>query len=219
GPVNDTVFGAQGLAPAHSTRVDEASLAQPFGEPWHMHGLLFKFSSACFGTHGSIMAAESLRTGGVDPSRVRSVQITLPPITRTVCTIPHPRTGQEAKFSVAFTAAAALEGPITTARFAEPFQPSDTVLRLMDATTLAFDDSYAKTQTAISLKLDDGTIRRAEADAGRPRWSVHPDEQWEPLRLKAHDLGDDRIGADSVDRLIDSACGLHLDAKAGHDWF
>ncbi|MGM7678620.1 MmgE/PrpD family protein [Microbacterium sp. A94] len=219
GPAADTVFGPQGLVPTHSTSVDEPPLAEPFGEPWHLRRLLFKFSSACFGTHGSIMAADVLRTEGIDLERVASVHITVPPITQTVCTIPDPRTGQEAKFSVAFTTAAALEGPMTTARFSEPFQPSLTARRLMDSTTLTFDDAYAKTQTAISLTLDDGTIRRAEADAGQPRWSVHPEEQWEPLRTKAHDLCDARIGADSVDRLVNAARRLHLNERGHHEYW
>lgn len=215
GPSADTVFGPQGLAPTHSTSVDETSLSQAFGEPWYIRSLLFKFSSACFGTHGAIMAAGLLKDAGVEVSRVRKVHITVPPITRTVCTIPDPKTGQEAKFSVAFTAAAALEGPILTASFAEPYSPSDTVRRLMKATTLTFDDSYAKTQTAVAATLDDGTIRRAEANAGTPQWREHPREQRDALRVKAHDLCDAQIGSAGVDRLLDAAHGLASGQSAG----
>ncbi|MGM7669237.1 MmgE/PrpD family protein [Microbacterium sp. A93] len=215
GPIADTVFGPQGLARTHSTSVDETSLSQAFGQPWHMRSLLFKFSSACFGTHGAIMAAGILRSSGIEASRVRAVHITVPPITRSVCTIPDPSTGQEAKFSVAFTAAAALGGPITTATFAEPYRPSDTVRRLMGATTLTFDDSYAKTQTTVAVTSDDGTVRSAEANAGMPQWRAHSREQREALRAKAHDLCDAQIGAEGVDRLLDAAHGLTLGSSAG----
>ncbi|WP_051606804.1 MmgE/PrpD family protein [Microbacterium sp. CH12i] len=215
GPAADTVFGPQGLAPTHSSSVDEASLSQAFGEPWYIRSLLFKFSSACFGTHGAIMAAGLLKDAGVDVSRVRKVHITVPPITRTVCTIPDPKTGQEAKFSVAFTTAAALEGPILTASFAEPYSPSGTVRSLMDATTLTFDDSYAKTQTKVAVTLDDGIIRSAEANAGTPQWREHPREQRDALRAKAHDLCDAQIGSEGVDRLLGAAHRLASGQSAG----
>lgn len=216
GPTADTVFGPQGLAPTHSTSVDETSSSQAFGEPWHMRSLLFKFSSACFGTHGAIMAAGILRDAGIDVSRVRTVHITVPPITRAVCTIPDPKTGQEAKFSLAFTAAAALEAPVVTATFAEPYGPSNAVRRLMEATTLTFDDSYAKTQATLAVTLDDGATRSVDANAGTPQWREHPREQWEALRAKAHDLCDAQIGAEGVDRLLDAAHGLASGHSAGN---
>jgi 2-methylcitrate dehydratase PrpD len=218
GPGTDTVFGPQGLAPTHSSEVDEEPLARPFGAPWHLRSLLFKFSSACFGTHGAIMAAGSLRETGITPADLHSVHITLPPITRTVCTVPAPRTGQEAKFSVAFTAAAALEGPVTTWSFAEPYNPSSTVKRLIDATTLVFDSSYAKTQARVAVTDAQGTVTTAEANAGIPQWQEHPREQRNALRAKAHDLCDGRIGAAAVDRLLDGAYGLAAGQRVGAFW-
>lgn len=216
GPKADTVFGPQGLAPTHSDGVNTASLTQSFGEPWHLPDLLFKFSPACFGTHGAIDAAETLRKTGVSPSEVRSVNITVPPITRAVCAIAQPRTGLEAKFSLAFTAAAALEGAVTTASFVDPYAPSPTVQRLIDETTLTFDDSFAKTQATVSLTFIDGTVKSADADAGVPQWRAHPREQRDALRAKAHDLCDPLVGAAAVDRLWDVASGL-ASAESAHE--
>jgi 2-methylcitrate dehydratase PrpD len=207
-PSADTVFGPQGFAPTHSTAVDIRSLSEPFGAPWYSLTLLFKFSPACFGTHGAILAANELRLRGIDPDQLESLDVTVPPITRAVCSIPDPQNGLEGKFSLSFTTAAALEGLVTTASFADPFLVSATTKRLLHATRLTYDDSFAKTRAVVIAHGLDGSIHRAEADAGVPQWSKHPNEQRELLLEKARELGTDALGMAGQARLVEAVFGL-----------
>jgi 2-methylcitrate dehydratase PrpD len=218
GPAADTVFGAQGFVPTHSTEVDLDPVGRPFAEEWMMRSHLFKYYPSCFGTHAAIMAAESLRrTPPLSPYSVVSIDLTVPPIVMPVCAIPLPATGLEGKFSIAYCTAAALQGEVGTATFADPLPMSGEVSRLVESVRMHVDDSFPKTRTILEVQLNDGVRLVEDADAGRPTWSSDPHESRHLLLRKFRELTVPVLGADGAEDLAGRLLGLADEDGVGPD--
>jgi 2-methylcitrate dehydratase PrpD len=181
----DPLFGRQGLVAAASDATDLTAARTPFGEPWHVLDLVPKLYPACFGTHAAIGGALELR----GPSRIRAVELTIPPVLLDVCAIPEPATGLEAKFSLAHTTAAALvHGQVGVATFTDAAVGEPDVVELRDRVRLVVDDSLVKTETGIRIVLDDGHSLETRRDAAGRLWQETPDEVWQRLEAKVAGL-------------------------------
>lgn len=175
---DDPLFGAQGLVAASSAAspADLGPVRAPFGKPWHVLDVLPKLTPACFGTHAAIACALDVRAA-VGEQPIRRIALTIPPVLLDVCAIPTPRTGLEGKFSLAYTAAAALlYGTVSVASFTDEAVRAHPVVELGSLVELVLDDGLVKTATKLRVELGDGRVLMAERDAARRLWTDSPEE-------------------------------------------
>lgn len=159
----------RGLLAVLSEDSDAAPLSTPFGEPWHVEDVLFKFHAACYLTHATIDAALDLRERVTVPE-IEEVELTVPPGHLGVCAIPEPRTGLEGKFSLRFTAALALHtGATDESRFTDDAARDPALVALRDRVTVRTDDDVPHFAGRLAVRTRDGRTLRAEGDVGTPR--------------------------------------------------
>ena len=165
----DALECPQGLAATQSMdfNPDEAMKA---GSPEaHLRNNLFKYHASCYLTHGAIEAARNIReTNGVLPSTIQSIQIRSARVTDRVCNIAAPTTGLEAKFSLRLTVAMALAGRDTSriGVYEDSMTCEAELVRLRDAATIAFEDSFSEAKAQVLVTAHDGRQWAAEHDAG-----------------------------------------------------
>ncbi len=111
----DLLEAPQGFAAATSPTADAlAALAVPAGGS-HLHHNLFKYHSACYGTHAPIEAVRTLaRDNGLQLGDIERIEIDVEPGAERMCNIVQPRTGLEARFSLRLNAAMAVAGEDTS---------------------------------------------------------------------------------------------------------
>ncbi|WPG41073.1 MmgE/PrpD family protein [Variovorax sp. EBFNA2] len=112
----DLLEAPQGFGAATTPTPDaKAAVATPAGGS-HLHHNLFKYHSACYGTHAAIEAVSAIaRQHGLTPSDIECIEIDVESGAQRMCDIRAPRTGLEAKFSIRLNAALAIAGEDTSA--------------------------------------------------------------------------------------------------------
>ncbi len=219
------VVGAQLAARGFSSRTDFlecvqgfADVLSPGGDPEaglagardgaHITDNLFKFTAACYSTHGSVAILKQLREAHrFDVRQIRGVHLRVEPAADRICNIPAPRTGLEAKFSLRFNAAAALLGMDT----ASPDTYSDDATRLGDLCAIRdlvrvepMAQDWSVTVTEADIELDDGRVLSGRFDTGIPATNLA--DQGERLTRKFVSLTSSVLGtatAHSLARRID----------------
>ncbi|WP_051342782.1 MmgE/PrpD family protein [Pseudonocardia spinosispora] len=189
----------RGMLPVLSDAPDPEALAVPFGRPWHVESVLFKFHAACYLTHATIDAALQLRTAGLDPRAIEAVDLLVPPGHLAVCAIPSPRTGLEGKFSLRFTTALALHtGATDESRFTDAAARDPQLVALRDTVSVHTSEEIAQYAGRVDVRTRDGRTLRAEGDVSTPR---SPDEQAPALHRKFVGLVEPVLGTDATGRL------------------
>lgn len=167
-----------------------AAPAAQSGE-WAVEQMLFKYHAACFGTHASIENALGLRRShGLGAADVALVELHVSPELDSICNLPSPSTGLEAKFSLRATTALGLLGHDT----ADPRTFSDAVVcdpavtELRDRVRVVFDPDAAgrPTWAAMRLTTRSGEELATETDVGLPETDVAARE--DRLRAKFRTL-------------------------------
>lgn len=197
-----------GFASATSSAfAPEAAEAFPAGE----HGVdnvHFKRYASCAGTHSAIEAIRHLRQQHEIPTEeVEKVVVRLPPLLINVCAIEDPRTTLEAKFSVAFTVAAALGGSaLAEDDFAEELVRgrhwSALARKVIVEPRLDWSDKLDVSTSPVEVSLRDGTTLDACISAGQ---RVHDDElgdQWDTLKAKFQGLVVPVCGRAVADQIV-----------------
>ena len=113
----DGVGGAQGFADAHVERAfEDAAWNDPPPATFLFEDVKHKLHACCHGLHAAIEALRQAKDRqAIEPGEVTAVRIRVNPRWLKVCDIKRPRTGLEAKFSYAMTAAMTLHGVDTAA--------------------------------------------------------------------------------------------------------
>jgi len=174
---------------------------------------LFKYHAACYLTHAAVESVERLRprllAAGITPPAAERAIVTVHPGLLDICGIPQPRTGLEAKFSLAATTSLALLGANTadTATFVDETLERPDVRKMMTRVEVRTDDSLGHTQARVELQAN-GRRLQAFHDTGIPEADL--DLQEAKLGSKMKDLTAPLLGNEASDRLHE-AC-LHLDA-------
>lgn len=177
--------GEQGLLRTLSDAPDPAPLHTPFGDPWHVTGVLFKYHASCYLTHASIEAALAVREQGLDPATIDTTEILISPDHLGVCDIPEPRTGLEGKFSVRFATALALAtGRTDESAFTDAGVAAPELSNLRERVVTVSSDRLDRYQARVTVRDRAGRTWRAEADAGTPSWTRSPVEQSARLAAK-----------------------------------
>lgn len=163
----DGLDGPQGFGATHAGEARAAAL-DGFGETFVFERVSHKFHACCHGLHAML---EALRAAGpVDPEAVERVEVATHPRWLSVCDLPAPRTGLEAKFSYRLTAAMALAGRDTAAldAFSDAACADPALLALRDRVVVAADPALADTAARVVVRLADGRTAAAAHDLDAP---------------------------------------------------
>ncbi|MFY0621426.1 MAG: MmgE/PrpD family protein [Pelagimonas sp.] len=178
----DALEGANGFLTTH--HADPGSLPQD----WLMAQVSHKFHACCHGLHATLEALESLKP--LDVSGITAIKITTHSRWMTVCNLPEPSTGLEAKFSYRMVTALSLMGHATAAlaTYEDSLCSDPQVIGLRDKVSVVADDMLSETEAMV--QIEGATPLMAHHDLSTP---LSTDERAGKLRHKAQVLlGDDR---------------------------
>jgi len=186
-------------------------VADALGERWEVSRGYFKNHAACRYTHGTLDALDAIEArASVDPDSVRSVLVeTYPDAAR--LTEPRPGNDLEAKFSIPFAVATRLiNGNSAKASFADGALTEAAYALAERVTVTAADDLAARVpearSTRVTVELEDGT--ELVEEVRYPRGDEQNPFTVPELREKFRSLATPVVGADSAERLWETARGL-----------
>jgi 2-methylcitrate dehydratase PrpD len=199
----DILECVQGFAGVLATGGDEAAGLAPARDGAHITDNLFKFTAACYSTHGTVALMRQLQqVHGFSADRVRRVLLRVEPAADRICNIPAPRTGLEAKFSLKFNAALALHGIDTSdpRNYADAMTARDDLRALRDRVVVQpMPTGWPVTVTEADIELHDGRLLSGRHDTGIPATDLK--EQGERLLQKFIALTAPIVGEGTARRL------------------
>ena len=207
----DGIECRQGFADTHTPTFDPALARWRPASGRHLHGNLFKYHAACYGTHGVIECALQMRGQlGDRITQIESLLLEVAQENDKTCNIAHPVSSAEARFSMRHTVGMALAGHDTAAAHAygEGSLADDRVARLRELMTVRFIPGVNMAESFITAHLSDGSVVRIGFDAGAPARDLAA-QRAKLVRkfraLVAPVLGPDRCEAliETIDRLDD----------------
>ncbi|HEY1834083.1 MAG TPA: MmgE/PrpD family protein [Solirubrobacteraceae bacterium] len=159
----DAIEAAQGFAEISGADLDADAALAPAPEGWHLRANLFKHHASCFFTHSAI---EGVRELGVRADEIARVSIHVSELELGTCVVPAPRTGLEAKFSIAHLAAMAILDRDT--RTIDDHAARDEQTSALRAKIVLVSDGRPGAPTRVDVELIDGSVRSASHDVNRP---------------------------------------------------
>ncbi|WP_160116032.1 MmgE/PrpD family protein [Candidatus Halocynthiibacter alkanivorans] len=156
----------QGFAETHDAAGHDAAF-DDLGQRYVFETVQHKFHACCHGLHAALEALTELKSAhSFSPDMVEAVTITVQPRYLTVCNLPAPRSGLEAKFSYRLTTAMALSGH-DTARLdsytdAVCSDPGMTSLR--DRVRVKTEEGMVGTVAQVEIVLKNGDRLSAQHD-------------------------------------------------------
>lgn len=219
----DALECAQGFSEALNGEFNaEAALANPDGGYFLLTNL-FKFHAACYLTHAAVESAARLRNGhGLVSSDVAACTVRVNPASDKVCNIQNPTTGLEAKFSLRFMTAWALNGTDTAAiaTYADEACSDPEMVALRDRVGVEFDPQIDRMESVVQIETRDGRVLEARHDASIPITDTA--EQGARLSAKFKGLTEPLIGPgnatalqDAIETLPDSGGIVEVCARLG----
>ncbi len=196
----DILASPQGFVATGSTTADAAAALEPRAAPWVVEAL-FKYHAACYLTHDSIEASNTLRLeDGVRPQTIEAVTVKVPPGHLGVCNILEPRTGLECKFSLRMTNALALAGEDTfqEALFSDATAVRPDLVALRDKVTI--DPTQTGRGCVVSVRLADGRTLSRTGDVSQPLRDL--EAQQAKLERKFRHLATAALGEAGVAEII-----------------
>jgi 2-methylcitrate dehydratase PrpD len=151
-----------------ATHAGTTSASMQSSKGYFIRDVIFKFDASCFVTHAPIACIRSLRSTKKDMrlDTVRRIVVRVHPSARDICSIAHPTTALEAKFSIAHVLAMTLSGMSTQdiASFADT--ASFPALRpWREKVVLAYDPAMPAPRCSVSVEFDNGEIASASHDS------------------------------------------------------
>jgi 2-methylcitrate dehydratase PrpD len=182
------------------TSADIAEVASPQGCR-RVLGNDFKLHACCHATHAAVDAALRLRSEHlVTVDRIRTIRIGCSRTVATVAANPDPRTGLEAKFSVAYAVLTALiDGDAARPRFTDDAVTTSRVRALLPLVQLEVIEGFDIREARVELVTSDGHRWQATTDA--PRGSAANPATWTELGDKARSLMEPVIGPDAAEAI------------------
>ena len=177
---NADTFGArQGYADTFHADFKADTLLGYGRPPWRIvtPGYAIKMFPSQYGTHFGITAALELQSRIPSPSEIGSVRLTTP-VMRYVDR-PRPKSGLDGKFSIQYTAAAALlDGRVDISTFTDTrlFQPDmQALLEKIDVRQdPAIPGRFEDMHVDLSITLTDGRILETRCAGPRGKWGTPP---------------------------------------------
>lgn len=200
------IEGRRGFARLSSPRVDLGQMLDGLGRTWELEENAFKPYACGIVSHPIIDAAIELRERGIDPDRIRSVEVDVHPVVLDVMGQTDPADGLSTKFSFSHCfAVGLLEGAGGPAQFSGSRARRPDVVAVRDRVRAVIDRGTPKGAAHVTVELVDGSTVRADVthatgSAERPM----TDEQ---LRAKARLVAEPVLGA-RTEAFLDAAFGL-----------
>jgi len=148
----------------------EEAMADPEGG-YFLLSNLFKFHAACYLTHAAIESAVRLRTEhSLKLSNVASCTVRVNPASDKVCNITNPTTSLEAKFSLRFMTAWALNGADTAAitTYTDEACSDPELMALRDRVQVEFESDLGRMESLVQVETQNGETVEARHDASIP---------------------------------------------------
>jgi 2-methylcitrate dehydratase PrpD len=198
----DVLEAEQGFGDTQSTSVSIERFRQALAVDSFVPDVCFKYHASCYLTHAAIEAAMALRQAhGIQPDEIKHVEIMVDQGHFKVCNIQEPATGLEAKFSLRFTTAMALNGLDTSgvATYTDEITRAPSLVKLRDkATVVAYPEPHLESR--LSVTMQDGKTHSREANVWLPLRDLGL--QWQKLETKFRALVDPILGADTAQQII-----------------
>ena len=192
--------GPHGLPATFLGVTDMSAAVEDLGKRWEILDNSTKLYAACHLTHATIDAGRAIRARGASGEAIESVRCRVHPLVLKVANQTAPRSGLEAKFSVAYCAATALvRGEASEAEFADAGLADAVVARVMARVTPEEDASLGVGAALMTVRLADGRVieERVAAASGT---AANPPSR-EVVEAKFRRLASVRLSADKVDGL------------------
>jgi 2-methylcitrate dehydratase PrpD len=193
--------GPHGLAATFAGVTDLGRAVEDFGKRWEILENSTKPYAACHLTHATIDAARAIRARGpIAAEAVERVDCRVHPLLLKVAAVPAPKTGLEAKFSVAFCAAIGLlRGDAGEAQFIDATLRDPGVARIIPRVTPEADPSLGVGGAWLTVRLTNGRVleERVTAARGMPERPLTREE----LEDKFRGLAEVVLPAERVARL------------------
>jgi 2-methylcitrate dehydratase PrpD len=161
--------GAGGLPATFLGVTDLGAAVEDLGKRFEILENSTKPYAACHLTHATIDAGRAIRAGWAPAAEaVDAVRCRVHPLVLKVAAHPTPRTGLEAKFSVAFCAAMGLlRGEAGEAEFGEESLHDPAVARVMARVVAEADPSLGVGAAGMTVQLGDGRVLEEHVAAAR----------------------------------------------------
>jgi 2-methylcitrate dehydratase PrpD len=195
----------QGFLATHAGGEPSAEVLTRYAGRFLIRETLFKYHAACYLTHAAIEAAAQLRERhGLDPEKIRAVEVHVAPPLLDVCHIEKPTTGLEGKFSLRATTALSLLGEDTTdlATYSDAKMADPRLVALRDRVCVVPTQGIGPMQSRVRIEMN-GQHGEAEADTGMPASDL--DVQGDRLRRKFLALAAPVLGEGRAEELADAA--------------
>ncbi len=195
----------QGFLATHAGGEPSVEVLEQHAGRFLIRDTLFKFHAACHLTHAAIEAAGQLRGRyGLDPEKIRAVEVRVAPPLLDVCNIEQPTTGLEGKFSLRATTALSLLGEDTTdlATYSDAKMAEPRLVALRDRVRVVPTQGIGPMQARVRIETN-GQHGEAEADTGVPAADL--DVQEGRLRRKFLALAAPVLGEDRAQELAEAA--------------
>lgn len=215
---NADTFGAkQGYADTFHADFDAQVLRNYGQKPWRIvtPGYAIKMFPSQYGTHFGITAGLELHAKLPAAREIRSVVLTAP-IMRYVDR-PRPKTGLDGKFSLQYTAAAALlDGRVDIATFSDArlFQPDmqDLLAKIEVRQDASIPGRFEDMHVDLEVTLVDGNVLTTRCTAPRGKWGTPPIAAAEHL-VKVRDCFSRRLDPATTEEVVGLASRMEtLDA-------
>ncbi|MDR5821999.1 MmgE/PrpD family protein [Caballeronia sp. LZ043] len=178
--------------------------------------ILFKYNASCYGTQGSIEASKLLREQlGARLDDIERIEIRVEPQYLSVCCIPSPTNGLEAKFSIAQMVALTLAGwsTVDAASYGPAALDDAQVGRLRRLVTITPNPQQPRASADVAIVLKDGTRLEQHINTSRPEQDLARQER--NLSAKAGSLLGERLEAAQVDGIVKSVLGFEKVGNVG----
>lgn len=154
-------FGSTHHGVADGTAFDD------LGDTWRMQDVSHKFHACCHGLHAML---EALAEFDAAPETITRVEVMTHPRWMTVCNKTAPKSGLEAKFSFAHTAAMALSGVDTSAiaSFTDDIATRPDLVALRGLVDVTADESLSEMEARVCVTTSDGAKVHFEHDLAAP---------------------------------------------------
>lgn len=206
----------RGFGDTMAEGVDIERALERIGELFHTQDTLFKYHPACYGVHAPTEAAMRLRLqDGFDPALVEKIEVSVPANAIGMCDIAEPKSGLEAKFSLAHNVSLGLldkaDGSLELYQDETFDVPGVSDLRKKVVVNGRQD--FEKFFAEVVVTQKDGKVLRQDFDIGEPMRDLG--EQQAKLEKKFRALATPLIGEDKVNSMVAAISGLEDQAGVG----
>ena len=184
------------------------------GELFHTQDTLFKYHPACYGVHAPTEAALRARLqDGFDPALVEKIEISVPTNAIGMCDIAEPKSGLEAKFSLAHNVALGLldkaDGSLEL--YMDDSFEVPGVAELRKKAVVHGKPEFESFYAELAIHQKDGKVIRQDFDIGKPMRDLS--EQEAKLAKKFRALATPLVGQTEADGLVAAIAGLENQAN------